>query len=203
MGLEQKASPANSGSFSFLTSLLREERKQESVRRMLEHLRPILRRAATKLVPGALAAKFGESDLIQITLADAFSSFATFKGVTGVELVGWALAILRHNAANEIANFKVEKRNYKRERGEAEIVGGSRELAPDEQAIYNEALLQRWQALERLPECSRTILELRHMAGLSYPEIAEQLSMKEPAVRQQFSRALRQWKKECGDAPNA
>src|SRR5690242_16149898 len=53
-----------------------------------------------------LRAKIDAADVVQETFIDATRDFATFRGETGQQLLGWLRSILRHNLADISRHFE-------------------------------------------------------------------------------------------------
>jgi RNA polymerase sigma-70 factor (ECF subfamily) len=61
---------------------------------------------------------------------------------------------------------------------------------PDELAERREWRDTLRQAMERLPERQRAVVEMREIEGLTYPEIAKQLGVSERTAKSDYAKAM-------------
>jgi RNA polymerase sigma-70 factor (ECF subfamily) len=137
-----------------------------------------------------LWAKVDPSEVVQEALLKAFQARDQFRGRTEQQLAAWLRTILNNTLLNAL-------RDCGRRIGYAsislnEILDSSfgpavkppadPELPPDELAAHNERLVGLAEALGRLPEDQRTVLEMKHLQGLSVAEISERTDRTKPSV---------------------
>jgi RNA polymerase sigma-70 factor (ECF subfamily) len=160
---------------------------------------------AEKNLPTDLQAKAGISDLVQETYAEAHLDFAHFQGRSEAELAGWLEQILRNNIANFVGRFRdTDKRRIDREVPLHGPAGNGMQIpapeaTPSAEAMKNEAAEALTEALARLPEDYRQVIELRHQQNLTFAEVAAQMDRSEAAVRKLWARALERWREEVYD----
>jgi RNA polymerase sigma-70 factor (ECF subfamily) len=148
-----------------------------------------------------LRAKVDASDLVQLTLMEAYCDFATFRGTTEAEWLAWLRRILHHNAANLVRHYaQTGKRQVRREvalRTPADgsgAPGGVEPIdhgeSPSQQLIRRERELLVADALAHLPEDHREVIVLRNLERLPFDEVARRLGRTRPAAQMLWMRAL-------------
>jgi RNA polymerase sigma-70 factor (ECF subfamily) len=70
--------------------------------------------------------------------------------------------------------------------------------SPSHQAIRGEQTLLVAEAMSRLPADYQTVLVLRHLEGLSFPQVAERMERSIDSVEKLWLRGLTRLKKEFG-----
>jgi RNA polymerase sigma-70 factor, ECF subfamily len=152
-----------------------------------EHVIAVARHFARRVIDPEAAL-----DLTAETFAQAYAGRRRFRGATEQEARAWLYTIaqrqlaayLRQGYADESARTRLHL-----ERPEA----SSEELVRVEELGQMGDLRQRVSSkLEDLPEGYREAVRLRVVEELGYPEVAQQLSITEPAARMRVSRALAQ-----------
>jgi RNA polymerase sigma-70 factor (ECF subfamily) len=158
-----------------------------------------------------LQGKIDPADVVQDTFLKAHRHFKQFRGSTEVELAAWLRKILAMNLANVMRHYYGRKRRDVRlERDLAvEIDQSSRVLdqglvsqqsSPSQQAARREQAVVLADALERLPAHYREVVILRHLEGLSFPEVAERMGRTVDSVKKLWVRGLVQVRDVLGDA---
>jgi RNA polymerase sigma-70 factor (ECF subfamily) len=151
------------------------------------HLRPALR------------AKLGPESMVQETLLEAFRDRGAFRGSSDPELAAFLRAILVRNIRDGIRGLGRAKRDVLLEvslealdRASVRVEQlASQPASPERQVQRLEDLLRFIDALARLPEDERDVLELRHLQGLTLKEAAETLGRRYDAVRRLCSQGER------------
>jgi len=142
-------------------------------------------------------AKFGASDIVQLSLMEACEDFGKFRGQSEQEVRAWIRKIVIHNLIDQSQRFTgTQSRDNKREVSLAACVtaiDGS-QLSASTLMRRREEDVELRQALAKLPVKQQRVVELKHRFGYSYAEIADQLQASEPAVRMLWSRAICQLK---------
>lgn len=180
--------------------------------RLLECYRNYLLLLVRLQIGRRLRGKVDAADLVQETFLSAHRDFATFRGTTEAELVGWLRQILAANVAMLVRRYLGTQRRDVRLECDlaAEIDQSSRVLdaglmtpdsSPSQQASRREQGVLLANALERLPADYREVLILRHMEDLTFPEVAEQLGRTIDSVKKLWTRALVQLRRVLGDEP--
>jgi RNA polymerase sigma-70 factor (ECF subfamily) len=172
---------------------------QEALGRLLDTYRQYLLRVAHRQIAPALLPKGGPSDVVQDALLDAHRHFDDFRGVSAVELLGWLDRILRNRLAKFARSYRTRKRSLAREQPEAaggSDAGGDAGPAADEALVQREQAEAVRQALDRLPELYRLVIEMRHRDQRPFDEIAQQTGRTEAAVRKVWARGLERLRRE-------
>jgi RNA polymerase sigma-70 factor (ECF subfamily) len=157
----------------------------------LARYREYLLALATAQLDRRLRAKVEPSDIVQESLLKAHKSFDQFRGGTERELAAWLATILKQTLGNATRGLARLKRLASASRGQPSdvsfvhsdvVLDMEAGLQPQEAAQLNEQLLQMAKALERLPGDQRTVVELKHLYGLSVAEICERTGRSKPSV---------------------
>jgi RNA polymerase sigma-70 factor, ECF subfamily len=149
--------------------------------RPLEQYRDYLHLLARLRLDPRLRLKIDPSDIVQQTLLTAHQKLDQFRGKTDAELASWLRAILANHLA--YAARKLGKKGGDRVQSlEAALEQSSTQLeaylasdqsSPSQGLIRSEQLAHLASSLAKLSEDQRTALELRHLGGLSVPEVCE------------------------------
>ena len=144
--------------------------------------------------------KVDPSDLVQQTLLDAWHGEPGFRGNTHGQRLAWLRVILRRVVLQKQRADMTLKRGEGKERVIADAIGRTslrieelavgREPAPDEVVDHAEQTLVVADALDKLPEDYRRVIEMRHFEHLSHVSIAHQLDRTPEATRMLWVRAL-------------
>jgi RNA polymerase sigma-70 factor (ECF subfamily) len=148
-----------------------------------------------------LRSKTDPGDLVQETFLEAHRHFALFHGNTEAELVSWLRQILAGRLARLVRHYLgTQRRDVRLERDlVAELDQSSRLLdqglvalssSPSQQAVRREQAVFLADALEQLPPHYREVLILRHVEGLSFPEVAQRMDRSLLSVKKLWARAL-------------
>lgn len=195
---------------TLLSALLHNARSGslEALGRLFEACRGYLLSIAQQELVASLRAKVDAADVVQETFIEATRDFASFRGETGPQLLGWLRSILRHNLADVARHFSYCCRSLSQEvplhlqqsaaadhRSAFLAVGGPicEELIAEEQRRALDA------ALERLPLPYRQVLQLHFGECCSFVEISLGLQRSPEAVRKIFSRAVERLRQEMRD----
>jgi RNA polymerase sigma-70 factor (ECF subfamily) len=156
-----------------------------------------------------LQGKIDPSDLVQETFLEAHRDFAQFRGNSEVEFVNWLRQILATNLANLVRHyFGTQRRDVRLERELAiDLDESSRVLdrglaaaqsTPSQQAVRREQAVLLADALERLPQDYREVIILRHLEGLTFPEVARRLGRTLDSVEKLWARGLARLRRSLG-----
>jgi RNA polymerase sigma-70 factor (ECF subfamily) len=159
-----------------------------------------------------LQGKADPSDLVQETFLKAHRNFAQFRGLAEGELVAWLRQILAATLANLVRHyFGRQRRDARLEQELADDLDGSsrildhglvaRESSPSDQAARREQAVLLADALDRLPANYREVLVLRHLEGLTFPEVARRMGRSVGSVEKLWIRALAQLRRIVGEVP--
>jgi RNA polymerase sigma-70 factor (ECF subfamily) len=160
--------------------------------RLIEKHRDYLLLLVRLQIGPRLRTKFDASDVVQQAILQAHESRDQFRGRTEGEWLAWLRAILANALVAASRRFDAQARNPGRERSlEAELERCASRLegllaadqtSPSEQAVRSEELLRLAQALARLPEDQRRVVELHYLKGLPVSEVAEGIGRTRPAA---------------------
>ena len=168
---------------------------ENAINAIMLRLRTYLLAVAARKSNGRMAAKFGNSDIVQQTLLDAHQGLDDFKGSSQFELRAWLKTILQRNLHDFRRNFSTRARDVRRERFVEHHVSSTRpDETPSQLLSKCETDQQLLDAVEKLPERQRFVVEARQRWNWNYSEIAAELNITEVAARKLWSRALKNLK---------
>lgn len=181
----------------------------EALGRLLEMYRDYLRLLAHVQIGRRLQGKLDASDIVQECFLDAHRQFAAFRGQSEAQLVPWLREILAGTLANQVRRyFGTQARDVRLECGIAVDLNQSSQAlgaipvdphsSPSQQATRGEQALLVTAALARLPDDYRTVLVLRHLEGLTFPQIAERMGRTVDSVEKLWLRGLTRLKQTFG-----
>jgi RNA polymerase sigma-70 factor (ECF subfamily) len=177
--------------------------------RLLEGYRNYLTLLARLTLQRRLQGKLDESDLVQEAFLEAYRDFAQFRGATEKELTTWLRRILAHNLANVVRHYcGTRGRDVRLERElEVELERSSQiadpglvaaQSSPSGEAAHREQMVLVADALSQLPEDYREVLILRHLEGLSFPDVAKRMGRTLSSVDKLWVRALTRLRRALG-----
>lgn len=154
-----------------------------------------------------LQGKVDASDIVQETFLDAHKHFPAFRGDAEGQFVQWLRAILAGTLANVVRRYLgTQARDLNLERQfAANLDQSSCALAqffvdphssPSQLAIRGEQSLRVTAALSRLSDDYQTVLILRHLEGLTFPQVSERMGRSVDSVEKLWLRGLTQLRKE-------
>lgn len=169
--------------------------------RLLEAHRNYLRLLARIAIDRRLQGKVDVSDVVQEALLDAHRYFPTFRGTAEGQFVLWLKEILAGTLASQARRYLgTRARDIRLERGlAADLDQSSVSLghipvdprsSPSQQAARGEQALLVAEALEGLTDDYRTVIVLRHLEGLTFPQIAERTGRSVDSVEKLWVRGL-------------
>ena len=184
-------------------------RTTDTNERPLGKYRDYLRVLARLHLSAPLRVKLDASDIVQQTILHAHASRTQFRGRTEAEWRGWLRTILANTLAGIVREFETAARDLNREKSlESELEQSSARLehllaadqsSPSERAGRGEELLRLAQALERLPNDQRQVIEMHHLKGLTVAEVAVEIGRTRPAVVGLLFRGLKQLRTLLGE----
>jgi RNA polymerase sigma-70 factor (ECF subfamily) len=168
---------------------------------LLELYRAYLVVLARVQIGRRLQGKVDASDVVQEAFLGAYRDFPQFRGATEKEFLAWLRQILASLLANLVRHYQgAQRRDVRLERQltldlEQSSEPPDRNLvapqsSPSQQAIRREQSVLLAEALGRLPQDWRELLILRHLEGLSFPEVARRLGRTVDCVKKLWPRAL-------------
>src|SRR5262249_50783739 len=174
----------------------------------VERYLPWLRLLARQLrLNPLLRPRFDESDVVQETVAKAYRERAQFEGCTEGQYMKWLSVILHRTFADMVQRELAPKRDPRLEDRLQAIAESSVRLenylaandsSPGERAERKELLLRLADAVDRLPEDQRDVVQLK-LLGSPVAEIAARLGRTEKAVAGLLFRGLRKLREFLAD----
>jgi RNA polymerase sigma-70 factor (ECF subfamily) len=169
--------------------------------RLLESYRAYLAVLARVQIGRRLQGKADPSDVVQEAFLGASRDFLQFRGQTEAEFRAWLRQILASLLANLVRHYQgTQRRDIRLERQlsvelDQSSVALDRGLvaphsSPSQQAAGREQAVVLANALARLPEEWRDLLILRHLEGLTFPEVSQRLGRTVDVLKKQWPRAL-------------
>lgn len=179
--------------------------------RLLELYRNYLRLLARVEIGRRLQGKLDASDLVQETFLAAHRNFDQFQGTVEPQFVRWLRQILANRAANLVRHyFGTQGRDVRLEQELAADLDNSARLmdlelagsltSPSQQAVRREQSVLLADALARLPDHYRDVLILRHLEGLTFPEVATRMGRTQDSVEKVWLRALASLRQSFGES---
>jgi RNA polymerase sigma-70 factor (ECF subfamily) len=174
---------------------------KEALGLLLEMYRPYLTLLARVQIGRRLRGKADASDVVQDAFLGAHRDFCQFRGATEGEFLAWLRHVLASVLANFVRHYKgTKQRDVRLERElAAELEQSSCALdrglvaaasSPSRQAERCEQAVLIAEALDRLANDDRELLVLRHLEGLSFPEVAQRMGCALNSVKKRWPRAL-------------
>lgn len=174
--------------------------------RLLELYRRYLHVLARVQIGHRLQGKVDASDIVQETFLEAHRNFGRFQGTCEAQFVHWLRQILAANLANLVRRYLgTQGRDVRLECEIADAVDQSSaalgavlvapQSSPSQQASRREQAVVLANALEQLPENYREVIVLRHLEGLSFPQVAERLGRTVDSVEKLWLRGVTRLRK--------
>jgi RNA polymerase sigma-70 factor (ECF subfamily) len=176
---------------------------------LLELYRQYLGLLARVQIGQRLQGKVDASDVVQDTFLEAHRNFGRFQGASEAQFVAWLRQILAANLGNLVRRYLgTQGRDVRLERELAVGVDeSSRALdgalvapqsSPSQQAVRREQAVLLADALGQLPADYREVLVLRHLQGLTFPEVAQRMGRSLDSVEKLWVRALARLRQTVG-----
>lgn len=177
--------------------------------RLLELYRRYLGLLARVQIGKRLQRKVDAEDLVQETFLEAHRNFGRFEGTSEGQLMCWLRQILAAKMADLLRRYLgTQGRDVRLEQELEDAFGQSsvmlnRELmavqsSPSQQAVRREQAVLLADALARLPDDYREVMVLRHLEGLTFPEVAQRMERSLDSVEKLWMRALVKLRKFLG-----
>jgi RNA polymerase sigma-70 factor (ECF subfamily) len=178
--------------------------------RLLEAYTHYLTLLARVQIGRRLQGKVDAADLLQETFLEAHRQIRQFRGRTEAELLGWLRKILAGQIALTLRRYLGTKgRDVKLERELAVQLDHSSQAmdggflathsTPSQQASRREQAVLLSEALAKLSNDYREVIVLRHIEGLSFPDVSKRMARSEDSVQKLWVRALASLKRSLGD----
>ena len=159
-----------------------EDVRKEQFRRSVGEIYPRLHRAMKAYLAGS---SVDPEDLLQEAFLKAYKNLDSFEGQSG--FYTWVYAIARNLAIDEFRKRKHEKLRISTPSDELNIES---DLSSDE--TEREEILILRKAVAMLPEIMRSVVVMKLIDGLTYPEIAEITGLNEETVKNRMFRARKE-----------
>jgi RNA polymerase sigma-70 factor (ECF subfamily) len=192
-----------------VTALLEQARAGDSAKlgELLESYEKYLKLLARIEIGRRLQGKVDASDIVQETFLDAHRQFPSFRGDVEAQFVQWLRVILAGTLANTLRRYLgTQARDLNLERQlAADLDQSSCALAqfivdphssPSQLAMRGEQGMRVTEALSRLPEDYQMVLILRHLEGLTFPQVGERMGKTVDSVEKLWLRGLTKLRKE-------
>jgi RNA polymerase sigma-70 factor (ECF subfamily) len=185
----------------------------EALGKLLEAYRPYLMLLARTQIGRRLQGKADASDAVQEAFLGAYRDFGKFRGDSERAFLAWLRQVLASVLANLVRHYQgTQRRDVRLEQQlEVELEQSSAALnlplraptsSPSQQAEKREQGVLLAAALERLSPEDRELLVLRHLEGLSFPDVARRMGRTLDGVKKRWPRALARLKQVfAGDEP--
>jgi RNA polymerase sigma-70 factor (ECF subfamily) len=158
-----------------------------------------------------LQGKADAGDLVQETFLEAHRHFGVFRGQTDAELSAWLRGILAGVIANHVRRYiHTKSRDARLERDLVVELGDTSDVlergivanvsSPSQEVIRREDSLQLARALDLLPPHYREVVLRRHIEGLPFAQVAEQMGRTVESVEKLWVRALARLRYLLGDS---
>jgi RNA polymerase sigma-70 factor (ECF subfamily) len=178
---------------------------------LLEQYRNYLTLLGRLQIGRRLQGKVDEADLVQETFLEAHRQFGHFRGTSEAELTAWLRTILAGSVLHLVRRFfGTQRRDVRLERELADeldqsscfLDGGlvAQESSPSQRASRREQAVLLADALNQLPPDYREVLVLRHLEGLTFPEVAARMGRSVDSVEKLWVRALPRLRRVLGGA---
>lgn len=157
-----------------------------------------------------LQGKVDASDVVQETFLEAHRHFGNFQGHATGQFTQWLRAILAATLANTVRRYLgTQARDLRLERELAADLDQStcalaqmlvdQHSSPSQQVMRGEQTLLVAEAMARLPDDYQSVLVLRHLEGLTFPQVAERMGRSVDSVEKLWLRGLTRLKREFGE----
>jgi RNA polymerase sigma-70 factor (ECF subfamily) len=176
---------------------------------LVELYRNYLTLLARMQIGRRLQGKVDAEDVVQETFLEAHRHFGQFRGTREEEFVAWLRQILAANLAHQVRRYcGTKRRDIRLERELAEELNHSsrvldhgliaRHSSPSQRAARREQAVLLADALSRLSEDYREVIILRHLLGLTFPQVAARLARTVDSVEKLWVRALDKLRRALG-----
>ncbi len=176
---------------------------------LLECYRRYLALLARVHIGQRLQGKLDPADLVQETFLEAHRNFPRFQGTSEGQFVCWLrqiltttlIDLLRRYLGTQGRDIRLERELGEAfDRSSALLDGGlvAPQSSPSQQASRREQAVLLANALAELPEDYREVLVLRHLEGLTFPEVAQRMEKTLDSVQKLWMRGLARLKQLIG-----
>lgn len=158
---------------------------------LMRSCREGVRRQAHGMLGGREAARVDSSDLVQETMAQAFTEIKKFRGSSESEWMAWLRSILLAKVRRLRRHHRAQKRSVLREIPRSDSAIDPSAYPADAQLIAEERRNSLAAGLEQLPAEMAEIVVRRVFLRETFAEIAASLNLNPSTSRVMFCRAIR------------
>jgi len=169
--------------------------------RLLELYRNYLALLARMQIGRRLQGKVDDSDLVQETFLSIHRDFGSCRATNEAQFVSWLRQVLAARLTDLVRHYcAAQRRDVRLERQLAEEVDRSSQAmelglaaaqsSPSQQAVRREQAVLLADALQTLPADYAEVIVLRHLDGLSFPDVARRMGRSLDSVEKLWVRAL-------------
>lgn len=169
--------------------------------RLLESHHPQIKLLAKMEIGRHLQGKVGASDVVQDVFLQAARQFANFQGSDVPQFNRWLRTILAGTLANTMRHyFGTQARNINLERDVNQRLDESAcqlgsllaaaQSTPSQHVMADEQTRLVAEAMCRLSPDYQSVIELRHLEGLTFPQIAERMGRSVDSVEKLWLRGI-------------
>lgn len=182
------------------------KRERQAIGQLLEHFRSYLKLIASHEIGSKLGAKLDASDVVQDTFLDAHRYFENFQGESVTQFTAWLRSVMAGVMANYLRRYLGTKaRDIRLEKQLAADLDNSAAMlsellvasisSPSQNIMRDEQTVQLAKAMSNLSADYQSVLTLRHIEGLTFPQIAKRLNRTVDSVEKLWLRAVVQLRK--------
>ena len=161
--------------------------ERQAIGQLLEHFRSYLKLIASHEIGSKLGAKLDASDVVQDTFLDAHRYFENFQGESVTQFTAWLRSVMAGVMANYMRRYLGTKaRDIRLEKQLAADLDNSAAMlsellvasisSPSQNIMRDEQTVQLAKAMSNLSADYQSVLTLRHIEGLTFPQIATRLN---------------------------
>jgi|JI9StandDraft_1071089.scaffolds.fasta_scaffold04774_3 RNA polymerase sigma-70 factor (ECF subfamily) len=180
--------------------------ERQAIGQLLEHFRSYLKLIASHEIGSKLGAKLDASDVVQDTFLDAHRYFENFQGESVTQFTAWLRSVMAGVMANYMRRYLGTKaRDIRLEKQLAADLDNSAAMlsellvasisSPSQNIMRDEQTVQLAKAMSNLSADYQSVLTLRHIEGLTFPQIALRLNRTVDSVEKLWLRAVVQLRK--------
>lgn len=180
--------------------------ERQAIGQLLEHFRSYLKLIASHEIGSKLGAKLDASDVVQDTFLDAHRYFENFQGESVTQFTAWLRSVMAGVMANYMRRYLGTKaRDIRLEKQLAADLDNSAAMlsellvasisSPSQNIMRDEQTVQLAKAMSKLSADYQSVLTLRHIEGLTFPQIATRLNRTVDSVEKLWLRAVVQLRK--------
>lgn len=181
-----------------------------AIGRLLGSYTKYLKLLARVQIGRRLQGKVDGSDIVQETFLEAHRQMPNFRGVTEAELIAWLRRILAGQIALNLRRYLgTKRRDVKLERElmvqldeSSQMLDGqfatASQSTPSQHASRREQAVLLAEALSQLSEDYREVIILRHLEGLTFPDVAGRMNRSEDSVQKLWVRSLAALRRSLG-----